>query len=216
MKYIQDINTGQDLEYLKIPKTAYQDKIRCFERQHRELSKLSDEAYFKIKADYGLALFEVREYMQFLNIVDRLIEYSIEENVYYIDGKDIYKTLLSKKAVAAYFTLDHNLAKHVSEQLIRIYKDDSKIRDIYYHTRVDQKRDNAQFVRGIVILLILIAGITTGIELLIIRNIFEDLTKTFELARNTLLLSAIGIFVFHEIGIRYNSHIEILNIIKRK
>ncbi len=101
MKFTEQIEQQIYKEFKNIDPNAYQEQIRYFDNNKAEIRRLPYELKTYIECKYALAAFEVKDYYGFLTIVDRLISIVVRDNIYDIDGVDIYKDLLYKKGIAA-------------------------------------------------------------------------------------------------------------------
>ncbi len=215
MNFERDILRSSFTEYLNIPRKAFQQKIRYYERNKASILQLPFNEFMQIQLDYIFALFEVKEHDYFLSIVDEMIENVISENVFTVNQTDIYKELLTKKAIASYNVLDYKTTERVAIELVRMYPDDYRIKSVLLKNEIDRTRFDAQKTRGVIIALLLFAGLIIAVELLLVRSLFPAFITEVEMTRNLLIFSAIFIFAFHEIFIRLKAN-KNLNRIKQK
>ena len=202
-------------EYLDLEAKAYQDKIRYFERNSKEIKQLPFKINAEIRCDCAIAYFEVGDYMKFLDLVDPLIQLVITENIYTIKGKDIYKELLFRKAASLYNNVEYQKADYVFSELIKMDSKNSIYEKAYTKCSIDNLREKGQGLRGLSIFLFLLAGLIIGFELLVIRTFHKDYTFFVELSRNLIFALAIGTFIFQELNIRLRTKRKI-NKIKQK
>ena len=112
------------MDYYRLSKKSFHERIRFFESHSQEISTLSTSEKSEIQFDYLCCLFEIGRYRKFLAQVDPLIEEVIIENIYEIEGKDVYKDLLSKKAASSYNISDHAQADYILKSLMSLYPED--------------------------------------------------------------------------------------------
>jgi len=189
-------------EYLEIEPKAYQDRIRFFEYNKSQISKLDYQERLEISLEYTVSLFEVGEYGRFLKNVDQLLAICIKDNLFSVDGDDIYQDLLFRKACSLHNTIEYDGADHVFSELIRIDKSNIIYQRAYRRNKIQQLRDRGQKLRAIVIAMFLSTGLIIAGELLIVRPFFTDLVAVVESTRNGLFLAAIAMMVIQEIYIR--------------
>lgn len=205
MKRLKNIVSPVYDKYLEIPVNDHQQKIRYFERHFRELQKLPDEVYQYLFIDYTSSLYKVREFRQFLRVVDEALELIIIENIESFTEDDLYESFLYMKASALYYGLNHKQANYVLMELIHIQGVDKKTRNLFMRNSIEELRYNDQYIRSMIILLIIFSGIIIGVELLLVRSFYPEYTKGVEQCRNVLLMSGILVFLFQELRIRFIS-----------
>jgi len=155
--------------------------------------------------EYTVALFEVGDYFAFLKRVDQLLALSIHDNLFSIDGDDIYQELLFRKACSLHNIVDYHGADHVFSELIRIDVNNKTYKQSYYKNKVSQLRYLGQKVRTTIILLLMLTGIMIGIELLIVLPFFPEYSGKMEWIRNGLFISAVGGILLQELTIRFRA-----------
>ncbi|MBT8229423.1 MAG: hypothetical protein KJO50_04135, partial [Bacteroidia bacterium] len=165
--------------------------------------------------EYTKSLYQVREIGQFLKIVDRTIELIIIENIENYSGDNLYEELLYMKASALYYQLKHKQAEYVLKELIKIQGASKKTRSLFLKNAVEALRYNDQFIRSMIILLIILSGITIGLELLLVRSFYPEHTGWIEKLRITFLLSGILLFIFQEFRVRFVSAIRYKRILNK-
>ncbi len=203
MSFANDIEEIVYLEYQSIDVKAYQSKIRFFETNKKAIGMLPNDMNLEINLEYVVALFEVGEYYTFLQLVDDLLVVVIEDNVYSLDGDDIYQELLYRKGAALYNILDYYKAEYILAELCRIDKESELYHKTFIKNKIDSIRSKSQKSRAIIIAMLLVTGVIIGIELLIIRPFFSEFTQITELLRVGLFAGALmGIFT-QELRIRY-------------
>jgi len=205
MKFANDIEELVYLEYQEIEQGAYQERIRYFERNKKAISSLSYELRLEMSLEYTVALFEVGDYSAYLKYVDQLLNKVIEENIYSIDGDDIYQELLFRKAASLHNLVEFRRADYILSELNRIAPDNEIYKRTFIKNSVGYLRYLGQKVRGGIIALFLLAGLVIGVELLIIRPFFPEFIALIEQGRHVILGSAIFGIIFQELRIRYIS-----------
>ena len=82
-------------EYLEIPVSDYHGKTHYFERNIREINQLPFDLSIEIRCACVIAYFELGLYYKYLNQVDDLIHLVITENIYELNGKNIFEELIT-------------------------------------------------------------------------------------------------------------------------
>lgn len=216
MRYASDIDDLVYYDYMDIDYNAFQERIRHFEKYKATIVELGYEMRLELSLDYVNALFEVGDYYGYLRHVDQLLETVLMDNLYDLNGVDIYQELLFKKASAYYNTLDHVRATHVYSELIKIDPDNKLYQLAFAKNHSDHERYNSQKTRGLVIALFMLTGCVIGVELLIIRPFYSELVEIFETIRNITFGAGLTILVMKELSIRLGSRKEIFTIINHK
>jgi len=216
VKFTNEIAELVYQDYRCIEPKDYQERIRFFVHNRPDIVQLPYKARLEISLEYTVALFEVGEYDQFLRHVDQLLEITIEENVYSIDGDDIYQELLFRKGCALHNKVAFQEADHIFSELIRIDKKNKVYQQVYNQNKVSQLRYEGQKFRSMVILLLMLTGVLIGVELLVILPFFEEAAQSFEWFRNGVFGLALFSIVLQEVGMRITSRRRISKLINNK
>ncbi len=105
------------IQYFSLGEGAYLEKIQYYESIYPELKFLYTEERIEMDIDYIFCLSEIGLYHKLLQKVDPIIELVIIENIYDINGEDIYTQLLFKKAICLYHVGQYTSAIHILQQL---------------------------------------------------------------------------------------------------
>lgn len=196
MDFANEIEELVYLEFQDIDDRDYQDKIRYYERNKKAIKSLPYEVKLEMTLQYVVSLFEVGDYYRYLKYVDTLLARVIEENLFSVDGDDIYQELLYRKAASLHNTLDYYSAEHVLAELCKIDSTNSVYKRTFLKNNMDRLRSQGQKVRAGIISMLLVSGIVIGIELLVIRPFYPEQIQVVEWSRNALFGGAIlGIMV---------------------
>jgi len=190
-------------EYLELDGSAYQDKIRYYERNQKEITHLPFKLSVEIQCECIMAYFEVGDYYAYLKQVDRLLQLVITDNIFEVKGKNIFEELLFRKAASLYNVVDYYQAEYVFSELLKINPDYKIYRQAFAKCSVDKLRYEGQKMRSITIALFILTGVIIAVELLCIRPFHESKIFATELTRNLLFIFAVGIFLFQELRIRF-------------
>jgi len=215
MKFTSEIEKQVYNDFLGIETSAYQEIIHYYEMNKSEIFKLPLEFKLLIDIRYAFSLYETEDYYSFLTKVDRLINVVIQENIYEIDEKDVFKELLYKKGIAAHKVLDYDKAEHIFSELVKIDKSNKSIDKAFVRNTIDKKRYEGKILNAISIVLFFVSATIIGMELLLIRTFYPEWTSLFEWTRNGLFLLGVFVLLFLEISIRYKTQ-RTLNSLKQK
>ena len=98
-------------EFKEIADNEYRTIIQFFVEYEQEIKHLEFDEYFELLLAYADALFETAAYENHLEIADQAINITIEHNIKFYQGKDVFFEMLYKKA-ASYYNLS---LIHISE-----------------------------------------------------------------------------------------------------
>lgn len=118
IKYSEQSRIFRD--FRSIPYSDYYYLIRFYEQNNKDISFLPLEEGMIMSYYYANALFETQEYELHIQIANDLLEQSIIHNVCYIDGEDVYMTVLYKKAHAHLKLEQLDTAQRLATQLLRL------------------------------------------------------------------------------------------------
>ncbi len=205
MDFANEIEELVYLEFQDIDDRDYQDKIRYYERNKKAIKSLPYEVKLEMTLQYVVSLFEVGDYYRYLKYVDTLLARVIEENLFSLDGDDIYQELLFRKAASLHNILDYYSAEHVLAELCKIDPTNSLYKRTFLKNNMDRLRSQGQKVRAGIISMLLVSGIVIGIELLVIRPFYPEQIQVIEWSRNGLFGGAILGIMIQEFLIRRRS-----------
>ena len=203
MNFTREIEELVYQEYIGIEPSDYQEKIRYYERNKREILQLPFNVSTEIRCECAIAYFEVGSYSTYLKMVDELIQLVISENIYKIKGKNIFEELLFRKAASSYNVVDYDKGEYVFSELIKIDASNDLYKKAFVKCSIDKLRYEGQFFRGLTVLLFIITAVIIAIELLTIRPFYDQYIYTFEVSRNISFSLAIMSMFFQELRIRF-------------
>jgi tetratricopeptide (TPR) repeat protein len=118
IKYSEQSRIFRD--FRSIPYSDYYYLIRFYEQNNKDISFLPLDEGMIMSYYYANALFETQEYELHINVANDLLEQSIVHNIRYIDGEDVYMTVLYKKANAHLRLGQVETAERLATQLLRL------------------------------------------------------------------------------------------------
>ena len=208
MSFANEIEYYLYEEFLDLGPEAYQDKVRYFEANEKNIFNLPFERRIEIQLQYIEALHQTDRFHNVLNIIDDFISLVMSENIYEINGKDAYKTLLLIKSDCLYNAVDYVASKHVISELVRIEGDNPKNRKVFLKNNVDKLRYDSQTIKGISILLFIFSAFIIGIEIFVVRIFYTEWIDIFAFVRNSLFLLGVLTIIGREIKIKKDSQKE--------
>ncbi|CAA6801199.1 MAG: Unknown protein [uncultured Aureispira sp.] len=118
IKYSEQSRIFRD--FRSIPYSDYYYLIRFYEQYDQDLDHLPFDESLIMSYYYANALFETQEYDIQIETSNYILEQSIINNVRYIDGEDVYMTVLHKKAYAHLKLGEIETAQKLATQLVRL------------------------------------------------------------------------------------------------
>ena len=107
-------------DFRSIPYSDYYYLIRFYEQNTEDIHYLPLSEGLIMTYYYANALFETQEHALFVPVANDILEQSIIHNIRYIDGEDVYLTVLYKK-ICAHLRLEENdIALRLATQLLRL------------------------------------------------------------------------------------------------
>lgn len=181
-------------EYFKLDETAYRDKVRLYEEHTTEISTLFFEEKLEIEVDYLFCLFEIGRYDRYLSKVDTMIETVIMENIYQIQGIDIFKELLFRKAACYYQLKQYKKANDILKQLISMDASNPYYMGLYTICLRKTHNDISLSIKAMAVACFMIVlGIT--LARILIEPFFAYYFEPFIILRTALFFSAILLLV---------------------
>lgn len=199
-------------QFHEIEETAYHDMVKFYEKHALLIDQLDIEAYFEVKSTYGIALFEIGRYREFIDLSQGLLEGIIYHNIKLIHGEDLYEKLLLKRAAAHYQLLAYDEAEFILRQLIRMNPNNNVAVYLLKRTLIRNQPKSITNVKGVSILLFLTAAALIASELLIVRAFFPEWSDAMESLRNLVFgagfLALAGADLYHRmISIRVSNRL---------
>ena len=118
IKYSEQSRIFRD--FRSIPYSDYYYLIRFYEQYYQDIDHLPFDEGLIMSYYYANALFETQEYDTHIETSNYILEQSIINNVRYIDGEDVYMTVLHKKTYAHLKLGEIETAQKLATQLVRL------------------------------------------------------------------------------------------------
>lgn len=191
------------LDYAKIEKTNYKAKIQFYEERAVRINELLPREKLELDIDYTNALFELGKYVKCEDTLNVLIETVIRDNIFIIEGQDIYQELLFKKAACHFNIGESEQCKHILSELIKMKPQESNYQNFYKRCYRIEHKKTFRWMGGLVVALFLFSASIVPLELLIIKPFYNNYADSVELIRNGLVLGALILagtkeYLFHK------------------
>ena len=154
--------------------------IRYFEEHEDAIVRLEFGEYFEMLVAYSNALFEIGAYTKHLLMADVIVEASIEENVQYFHGEDVYYNTLFRKAASFYNLYEYDKAEHILRELIKMNPYDTNAVSFYKRCLMDRKGKLLKRMRAGSMVFFLLTPVIIAIQVLVIQNFYSDKVELFE------------------------------------
>lgn len=202
------------LDYSRIEKTDYKGKVKFYEAQRSQINELLVKDKFELDVDYACALFELGRYQKSLGILDTLIEFVIRENIFSLEGENIFHILLFKKSACHYNLGELDKSKHVLQELIKMDSENTIYETFFKRCYRSEYIQQYRWMGGVVVGLFLLAAFIISIELLIIRPFYFESAGMVEFSRNAIFIFAILVLAVREL-IFHQSFTKKLSFLKK-
>jgi len=184
--------------FFAIDRGSFQEKIRYYKRHMQEISFLPFQERITIDYYYIIAYFEVGAYSEFLLRVDRLIETTIDNNIYKIEELDPYKELLFKKSASLFNHGEYENAIHILKQLHRMYPSEKKIKHLLHHSYKRKFSSETINFKACCVLLYFTAGAAIAIKIFLVENFYPQFSATMDNIWLSLFLIASILIIGNE------------------
>ena len=180
MAYSENKHSEIYFQYYSINKTAYRERVRWYEEHRNEVQWLDYSAKFEIDFDYLICLFELGRYGRFLEKIDPIIEQSISDNIYTVNGENVFNTLLQKKAASFYNLHMYDKAEKVLESLIKIDSSDEVNKIMYARCLRLKKHPYEEMIKSISILFLFLGISFKTAQIIVVENFYHQYLEEFE------------------------------------
>lgn len=182
-------------DFIDIDGEAYRTLVRFYESNTSEINLLKFDAYFEILVNYSNALFEIGAYAKHVEEVDQIIHLSIEQNIKYYKGEDIYFKSLFQKAASYYHLLEYSRAEHILKELLKMSPKDSLSIRYLKKCLIKNQPSYFKYARASCIFLFFLTALISAIEVLFIHPFAEAWSNSFEIFRFSIFLLGIIVLV---------------------
>ena len=208
-------------EFKGIEQSEFRSIVRFFESRTDEIIHLEFNEYFELLLAYAEALFEIGTYHSFLTVADQAIAITIEQNIKYYHGEDVFFNILFKKAAAHYNLMEYGKAKHILKELVKMDSgNELTIRFLKKCSR-QEKPSYLKSTRAISVFLFLLTAGIIAVELFLVRPFFASYIDLIEIVRNVIfgagwvILIAGDLFFRTQVNNRVNKYVTLVKNKKR-
>ena len=171
------------LDFKEIEVTDYRSVVRFYEENEAKVQLLEPEEYFDLLTTYVNSLFEMGAYHKHLCLIDLVIEMTVDRNIQFYQGIDLFGVMLFRKAASLYNIMEYSKAEYILQELIRINPEDQEV--ILFLKRCQRRNSPSilQHSRAAGIFLLLLTALIIAIEVLFVRPFYEIYTPLIERTR---------------------------------
>lgn len=166
----------------------YQRIIREYEVQERAIGRLDPHEHFELTVLYVDALFATGAHRKHLLMVDLVIFTSIDRNIQWLHGVDIYERMLFRKAASAFRVQDYPTTVNITQALVRMYPDQPLYHRLLRTALFRQQATLLQLGRGGAIFCLLLTALVIVLDLLVVKNFYPAQHYALLWLRNDLFL----------------------------
>jgi len=195
-------------EYFRLGPDAYREKVRFVEDVQQDLHFIPFDERIEIELDYLLCLFELGRYDRFVQMSDPVIETIIRENIYTLQGLDIYQELLFRKAACLFQLRKMSESRTILRQLIRMSSGNPLYLGLYMLCQRHLCGELQQFMKAVAVASLLLVVSITIIQYLLIEPLMEPYLEPFVFVRNALFVTALCILAVVELSVQVKIYRE--------
>ena len=165
-----------------IEASDYREVVHYFEKHEKRIVELEFDEYFEMLVSYSHSLFEIGSYAKHVLMADVVIEASIEQNVQFFHGEDVYYNTLFRKAASFYNLYEHDKAEHILKELIKMDPYNGEAALFLKKCLHDRKSSLIKNMRAAAMVLFLLTPMIIAAEVLFISHFYpnlEQLIRTF-------------------------------------
>ncbi len=181
MQHFKTYHSPMYRGFKAIESADYREVVRYFEKHEKSIVQLEFDEYFEMLVSYTHSLFEIGSYSRHVLMSDVVIEASIEQNVQYFHGEDVFYNMLFRKAASFYNLYEHDKAEHILKELIKIDPFNNESIAFLKKCLHDRKSSLIKNMRAAAMVLFLVTPMIIAAEVLFISHFypqFEPFVRT--------------------------------------
>lgn len=200
-------------DFKSITTSEFRTIIRFFEEREAQIKALEFEEYFEIAVIYSYAVFEIGAYAKYMRYANELLIVSIDNNVQFFQGKDIFCQILFKKAAAHYNLMEYQAAAHVLNELIKI---DPNYGDAIMLLKRVTRKSKIVFIKtykAIAVSLFLIAALVIAFELILVQSFWSSYRDIVAVSRIAIFSTGLVVLVLCDLYLRIYAHYSVTKLV---
>ncbi|MBK9016156.1 MAG: hypothetical protein IPM82_19990 [Saprospiraceae bacterium] len=187
-------------DYRAIEPGEWRKVVHFYEEKEAEIRGLDFDEYFELMNAYTNALFEIGAWQKHLLMADAVIEASINENISELHGEDVFQHTLFRKSASHYQLNELERTEYILRELLRINPHHADASLFLKKCLRTMRPWLVRQTRAVAMLLTFVAAFAILLEILVVRNFYENWTRPVEyfwwgiLALAALVLAAGEVF----------------------
>lgn len=162
-------------DFRAIHPANYRSLVRFYERNEANIEELSTEEQFVIWCYYANALHGLGGGAKHLELVDKILEYSIIHNFQYVDGVDIYSFFLYQKAVSLLRRSEWDKAVRIATQLLRINPDEPQHIRLLRRCLLAKRPLWVKYMMGVAVSMFLVCAVCTVGQIFVVEAFYPQI-----------------------------------------
>lgn len=167
-------------DYRAIEPGEWRKLVHFYEENEAEIRSLDFDEYFELMNAYTNALFEIGSWQKHLLMADAVIEASIQENIGEFQGEDVFQQMLFRKAASCYQLYEPERTEYILRELLRINPMHADASLFLKKCLRTLRPWLVRQTRALAVVLFFLAAATILLELFVVRNFYEHLTRTVQ------------------------------------
>ncbi len=197
MQHFKTYHSPTYRNFKSIEVENFREVVRFFEANEKEITQLEFGEYFEMLVSYSNALYEVGAYSRHILMANVVIEASIEQNVQYFHGDDVYYRTLFRKAASHYHLYEHDKSEHILKELIKMDPYNTETVGWYKKCLFDRKGKFLKRMRASAMVFFLVTPMIIALEVLFIQHFFGS---QIEIVRTLWMVTFLLGWVFYLSG----------------
>lgn len=167
-------------DYRAIEPGEWRKVVHFYEEKEAEIRGLDFDEYFELMNAYTNALFEIGSWQKHLLMADAVIEASINENIGELHGEDVFQHTLFRKSASCYQLSELERTEYILRELLRINPHHADASLFLKKCLRTMRPWLVRQTRAMAVLLSFVAALTILLEILVVQNFYEYLTRSVE------------------------------------
>lgn len=180
-------------DYRAIEPGEWRKLVHFYEANEAEIRGLDFDEYFELMNAYTNALFEIGAWQRHLLMADAVIEASIQENVQEFHGEDVFQHTLFRKAASCFQLFEPERTEYILRELLRINPTHADASLFLKKCLRNMRPWLVRQTRAAAVVLFFVAALAVVLQIFVVRNFYEHLTRPFDIFWWSAL--ALGILV---------------------
>lgn len=168
-------------DYRAIEPGEWRKLVHFYEANEQEIRSLDFDEYFELMYGYTNALFEIGAWQKHLLMADAVIEASIQENIAEHHGEDVLQHTLFRKAASCFQLYEPARTEYILRELLRINPQHVDASLFLKKCLRNMRPWLVRQTRAAAILLFFVAAAVVLLQIFVVRNFYEHLTRPTEL-----------------------------------